>query len=175
MARRAVITGAPGAGKSALLAELGRRGIATEDEVARTILRQQGGMEMRANDPTEFAMAMFEAELDAYHRAKGREQVTVFDRGFADIAGFLRLEGLAVPPAIERACRDLRYDGPIFRAPPWEAIYHPDTERIQDWDGAIASDTAICTAWRGYGYELRDLPLVGIAQRAAFVEKVLYG
>lgn len=166
---RAAITGGPGTGKSTLLEALAGRGIATEPEVARAILREAGGMALRADDPSGFARAMFDAELAAWRAAEGRPGPTVFDRGFPDIAGFLRLEGLPVPDDIDRACRELRYDGPVFRAPPWQAIYRPDEERIQDWEAALASDAAVTGAWRDYGYEPVDLPLVSAAERVDFV------
>jgi len=166
---RAVVTGGPGTGKSTLLAELARRGIATEPEVARAILKEPGGMALRADDPAGFARAMFEAELAAWRAAANRPGPTVFDRGFPDIAGFLRLEGLPVADDIDHACRTLRYDGPVFRAPPWEAIYRPDEERIQDWEAAVASDGAVTAAWCSYGYEPVDLPFADSAERAAFV------
>ena len=143
---RSAITGGPGSGKSTLLEELSRRGIATGSEVAREILRRPSGMELRSDDPAGFAREMFGAELAAFRAAEGCASPIVFDRGFPDIVGFLRLEDVLVPSDIEQACRELRYDGPIFRAPPWEAIYHPDAERIQDWEGAMVSDEAVIAA-----------------------------
>ena len=170
---RAVVTGGPGTGKSTLLEELAHRAIATESEVARAILKAPGGMALRADDPAGFARAMFDAELTAYRAAGERGGTTVFDRGFPDIVGFLRLAELTVPHDIDRACRELRYDGPVFRAPPWQAIYRPDEERIQDWQDALASDAAVTAAWRHYGYDLVDLPRVGVAQRAGYVLETL--
>lgn len=99
--------------------------------------------------------------------------LNAFDRGFPDIVGFLRLEGLPVPDDIDRACRELRYDGPVFRAPPWQAIYRPDDERIQDWDAALESDAAVTAAWRDYGYEPVDLPLASVEERADLVVECL--
>ena len=151
--QRAAITGAPGAGKSTLLAELSRRGVATVSEVARTILKSAGGMALREEDPLAFADAMLSAQLAAWDDTQ-IEGPVVFDRGFPDIAGFLRVEGLPVSDAITRACDEYRFEGPIFRAPPWRASYTPDDERIQDWEEAIASDRAVCAAWRGHGYAL---------------------
>lgn len=166
--QRAAITGAPGAGKSTLLAELSRRGVTTVEEVARTILRSAGGMALREEDPLAFADAMLSAQLAAWDETQAEGPV-VFDRGFPDIAGFLRVEGLPVSDAIARACEEYRFDGPIFRAPPWRAIYTPDDERIQDWQEAIASDRAVCGAWRDHGYALIDLPLVSAEERASFI------
>ena len=170
--RRAAITGAPGAGKSTLLGELAKLGVAVVPEVARNILKAEGGMSLREEDPLGFADAMLGAQLDVW-QCPNREGPTIFDRGFADIVGFLWVEGLPVSGSIERACRDLRFDGPVFRARPWNEIYSPDEERIQDWDAAVASDLAVSRAWRHYGYDLVDLPLVSPAARAAFVLKHL--
>ena len=165
--QRAAITGGPGAGKSSLIAEMAARGVVTHEEVAREILQAPGGMQLREHDPLGFAEAMFAAQLSLFERA--REGVTVFDRGFADIVGFLDLSGLAVPKTIDLACRDLRFEGPIFHAPAWRAIYTPDEERIQSWEEAVESDRAVASAWQRYGYELVELPLVGIGERTDFV------
>ena len=168
---RAVITGGPGVGKSTLLAAAADIGMAVFPEVARDILRQPGGMDMRAKRPGEFAQAMLDAEIAAYHAAGVGP--ALYDRGFPDIVGFLNLEVLPVTPGLEDACRHLRYDGPIFRAPPWPEIYQRDAQRIQNWDEAIASDAAVCSAWRQYGYDLVDLPFASVQERLAFVAKYL--
>ena len=64
--RRAAITGAPGAGKSTLLGELAKLGVAVVPEVARNILKAQGGMSLREEDPLGFADAMLGAQLDVW-------------------------------------------------------------------------------------------------------------
>ncbi|MEL7690181.1 AAA family ATPase [Citromicrobium bathyomarinum] len=167
--RRAVVTGAPGSGKSTLLAEVARRGIATGEEVARAILQAPGGMDMRAEWPIDFALAMLEAQRVSWDRTGEGEAPILFDRGFADIVGFLRLEGLAVPRAIDEACRDFRYEGPVFHAPTWREIYRQDDERIQSWEEAVESDAAVLGAWREYGYSPITLPFADPAARAGFV------
>lgn len=165
--RRVAVTGAPGAGKSTLLDELAERGVQVVREVARRILQGEGGMALRETDPQGFAQAMFVEQLAAWEAADA--PLSIFDRGFADIVGFLWLEGLEVPADIDRACRELRFDRQVFHAQPWREIYTPDDERIQDWDAALASDDAVGRAWRHYGYDLVALPLVTPAERAEFV------
>ena len=166
---RSVITGGPGAGKSALLEAAAQAGFATSGEVARDILREPGGMALRAQDPAGFADAMLARELAAFEAAATRNSPVIFDRGFPDIVGFLALAGLPVSGELDRICRELRYDGPIFRAPPWRAIYVSDRERIQSWQDACASDRAISAAWERYGYALVDLPLVPVDERLEFL------
>jgi len=170
---RAVITGGPGTGKSTLIDASESAGIAVSREVAREILLEPGGMALRAEDPSGFARAMLDREVAAFRRAGDHSAPVLFDRGFPDIVGFHRLSGLDISDELDRACRNLRYEGPIFRAPPWEAIYAPDSERIQDWAEAQASDAAVTAAWRDYGYEQIDLPLVPVMDRVAFISSRL--
>ncbi|MGL5839379.1 MAG: AAA family ATPase [Sphingorhabdus sp.] len=168
---RAVITGGPGTGKSTLLQALAATGLQTFPEVARTILKAPGGMAMRAERPAEFAVAMLKAQCDAWHAAE--PGLSVYDRGFADIAGYLKLEALPIPDELEQACRHRHYQGPVFRAPPWREIYTGDEERIQTWEEALAGDAAVTAAWKHYGYRLIDLPFVPVTGRVAFVMEQL--
>ena len=170
---RAVITGGPGAGKSTLLEAAAQAGFTIFPEVARAILQAPGGMALRAHKPAAFAQAMLDAQRATWAASATMDGPVLFARGFADIAGFLRLEGLAVPPTLDHICRTYRYSGPIFRAPPWAAIYAGDAERIQSWDEAVASDTAISKAWQSYGYRLVDLPLAPVAERLEFMRERL--
>ncbi|MGY6550752.1 MAG: AAA family ATPase [Erythrobacter sp.] len=169
MVRHVVLTGAPGAGKTTLLKAAAQAGLATSPEVARQLLQAPGGMALRADDPLGFAQAMLEAHRREYERFADFQAPVVFDRGFPDVAGFLEVSGFRVPAALDHACRTLRYDGPILRAPAWRAIYQPDAQRIQDWEGAVASDAAVTAAWKRYGYRVEDLPLGTVAQRLEFL------
>jgi predicted ATPase len=164
---RAVLTGGPGAGKSTLLEAIRGKDMRIFPEAARVILQSPNGMAMRADRPLDFAMAMLDADLATWHAADSK--LSVYDRGFPDIAGFLELEGLPVPAILDRICYENRYSGPIFRAVPWLEIYATDAERTQDWDQALASDEAVTSAWKRYGYELVDLPQTSVTQRADFV------
>lgn len=168
--RHAVLTGAPGAGKTTLLDAAAAAGLRTSPEVARELLKSPGGMALRVDDPLGFAEAMLEAHAREFERHAGAPGPVVFDRGFPDVVGFLDVSGLAVPKAIDRVCRELRYRGPILRAPAWAAIYVQDAERIQDWEQAVASDEAVTAAWKRYGYDVTELPLAGVKVRLEFLE-----
>lgn len=172
--RHAVLTGAPGAGKTTLLDAAAAAGIRTSPEVARELLKTPGGMALRVADPLGFAEAMAEAHIKEHERHAGQPCLVVFDRGLPDVVGFLDVSGLAVPAAIDHACRVWRYCGPVLRAPAWAEIYAQDAERIQDWDQAVASDQAVTAAWRRYGYDLTDLPLVRVEDRLSFMKAKVY-
>ena len=170
--RRIAIMGAPGGGKSALIAALAQRGWKTVPEAARMILQDPGGMELRDKDPIGFALAMLERDRATFAGVAAGETV-IFDRGLCDIVAFLRLEGLNVPPEVDRACRDLRFDAPVLHAPAWRTIYRQDDERIQTWEQAVESDAANLKAWQDFGYKPVTLPLVSLEERAEFVEQLL--
>ncbi|ABC64696.1 AAA family ATPase [Erythrobacter litoralis] len=169
--RRIAITGAPGAGKSTLLHALGDRGWLVVPEAARTILQRPGGMELRADDPDGFAMAMLEMDRAAFEAVQPGQTV-IFDRGFCDIVAFLRIEGRAAMPEVDAACRKLRFDC-VLRAPAWKDIYRQDAERIQTWEQAVESDRQNLQAWRDYGYVPVDLPLADVEERVRAVEALL--
>lgn len=171
--QHAVLTGAPGAGKTTLLDAAAAAGFRTSPEVARQLLQGPGGMALRASDPLAFAQAMAEAHSLEYETHAKMPGTVIFDRGLPDVVGFLDLSGLAVPPAIDRACRMLRYTGPVLRAPAWAGIYAKDAERTQTLDEAIASDAAVTAAWKRYGYAVIDLPLASLAKRLAFLKAQL--
>lgn len=130
-------------------------------------------MELRESDPLGFAEAMLEAHHREYERFVSHPGPVIFDRGFADVAGFLDVSGLSVPRTVDHACRNQRYHGPILRAPAWAEIYAQDAERVQDWQQAAASDAAVTAAWRRYGYEVVDLPFAGVQERLAMLRSRL--
>lgn len=148
-------------------------GLHTSHEVARELLRAPGGMALRETDPLGFADAMLAAHLREFAEACALERPTIFDRGLADVVGFLGVSGLPVSAEIDAACRDVRYCGPILRAPAWQEIYRQDAQRIQTWEEASASDAAVTAAWKRYGYEVIDLPLAQVAERLAFLRRAM--
>ena len=169
-AKTAVITGAPGAGKTALIEELAARGLRVVPEAARAILRGPGGMELRSSHPLGFAQALLARELASLEAIANDGNWTIFDRGVGDTPGILSLIELDLSPLAAQKVKLLRYSGPVFVAPSWQDIFHRDAERIQTWAEAIAGGKAVARAWRGLGYELIELPLATVAERADFVE-----
>jgi predicted ATPase len=116
---------------------------------------------------------MLAAHLREFAAMEAVDRPVVFDRGLPDVVGFLDVSGLPVAPAIDRACREIRYDGPVLRAPAWQDIYRQDAERIQDWQQAVDSDRAVTAAWRRYGYDVIELPLAPVVDRLAFLRAAM--
>lgn len=169
----AVITGGPGSGKTTLCEQLSREGIAVGRESGRAILARTDGHDLREQSPLAYALEILQLDVENFKRANAGSETWLFDRGFADNAGFLDLTGLPRPKELEQACRNYRYAGPIFVAPPWREIYHDDDDRIQDWLAAKATYVAVTAAWKKYGYDLVELPKASVEERVLFVKKRL--
>ncbi len=170
MERFVVLTGGPGGGKSTLLAALAARGHHVMPEAGRAIIRDQAaiGGSLRA-DPVAFAEAILVWELRSYREAVGRDGLVFFDRGVPDVAGTYRRLGRPVPAHVDNAAARFRYAPTVFAAPPWPEIYVTDEERTQPFAEAVATYDAVVAAYRHYGYDVVDLPLVPVEERVAFL------
>jgi predicted ATPase len=167
-----LVTGAPGTGKSTLVAALAEAGIETSAEVGRQIIREQvaaGGNALPWADEVAFAALMLPREIAAREAALATGGSVVLDRGVPDVIGFLAASALPIPPAFDRAARELRYNARVFLAPYWPAIFMTDTERPRPAAYAEATDRVMRDTYRRYGYELVELPLASVAERVRFV------
>ncbi|GAA1706471.1 AAA family ATPase [Fodinicola feengrottensis] len=171
--RLVVVTGGPGAGKTTLIEALGRRGFGITEEAGRAIIREQvaiGGLALPWDDTALFAEIMLTWELRSYRGAeRDPARIVFFDRGVPDLAGYLRLLRRPVPAHFEAAIRKFRYHRKVFVAPPWAAIYAQDSERKQTFAEAQRTYEAIIGAYADHGYDLVELPLVPVGERADFV------
>jgi len=167
-----VITGGPGSGKSSLIDALERAGYGRTIEAGRKIIQEQmsiGGHALPWDDRTLFAEMMLDREMRSYREAQQRKGIVFFDRGVADVSGYLRLLGQPVPEHIKKAAEVVRYNQHVFVAPPWKEIFRQDRERKQDFEEAIRTCDALVATYQSYGYDLVELPRVSIDARVKFV------
>ncbi|HEY8997456.1 MAG TPA: AAA family ATPase [Edaphobacter sp.] len=173
-----VITGGPGAGKTALLRELEARGYACADEVAREIIREQ--VELKGDvlpwaDRELFARLMLERSLRQWRELQATQTMVFVDRGLPDTLCYARLVGLSEDFARQayEVCMSFRYSRTVFIAPAWEEIYVTDAERRQDFDEAIATFGLMVRTYKDCGYQLVELPKASVRERAEFVLRYL--
>lgn len=167
-ARRVVLSGCSGGGKSSLLAELARRGHAVVAEPGRRIVAEElagGGDALPWIDLEAFARRAIETALADV--AVAAEGFVFFDRGLVDAAA--ALEHATGAPEVERLGRSVRYDRTVFMTPPWAEIYQTDPERPHGFDEAVAEYDRLIRAYSTLDYEIVILPRVGIAARADLV------
>ena len=171
-----VITGGPGTGKSSLIDALAARGYRTMPEAGRAIIRDQvaiGGSALPWADRALFAELMLGWEMRSHREALASPSPVLMDRGIPDVVGYLTLCGLPVPAHIEAAAKIHPYNERVFLAPYWGAIFAQDAERKQDRQEAEATGRVMAETYTRLGYQIVELPLVGIEQRADFIAERL--
>ncbi|MBB4000327.1 AAA family ATPase [Aureimonas pseudogalii] len=77
--------------------------------------------------------------------------------------------GLPVPAHIEAAAKIHPYNKRVFLAPYWDAIFAQDAERKQDRQEAEATGRVMAETYTRLGYQIVELPLASIEQRADFM------
>jgi predicted ATPase len=167
-----ILTGGPGSGKSTLLAALQEYGLHAMPEAGRAVIQEQvacGGKALPWDDRLAFAEQMFQRDAASWRAAHALEGPVFFDRGVADVVGYLRLCGLPSPPHILTAARTFHYSPRVLVAPPWPAIFAQDTERKQTIEEAEATWRTMVDVYTELGYTLLPLPLVSVAERVQFI------
>jgi len=174
MNRFVVISGCSGGGKSALLAELGRRGHSVVEEPGRRIVREEidrGGSALPWVDTAAFLHRAIAMSLADRVSACTQEGWVFFDRSLIDAAaGLQHLTGEAALAALGHTHR---YHERVFLTPPWPEIYLTDPERLHGLDFAVAEYLRLLEVYPSLDYEVFVLPKIGVAERADFVLKAL--
>ena len=166
-ARRIVLTGGPGAGKTVVLEQLQQRGYATGSDAARSIIRERkaAGLSPRP-DAVSFGQLILKRELDAYNQVT---QTPIFyERGIVDVVGSLHAAGALDASESQQLLRDHPYQA-VFILPPWESIYCTDDERDHTFEHAQRVYESTLALYRRSGYEPIEVPCWTPGERATFV------
>ncbi|NPA43204.1 MAG: ATP-binding protein [Chlorobi bacterium] len=175
--KRIVITGGPGSGKTTVIEELRRRGMATMPEISREIIREakkQGIDQLFLEDPLLFSRKLMEGRIRQYREAaKLDAPVVFFDRGIPDVPAYLHYSNTPVPPDMREQCLRHPYDQPVFIMPPWEEIYTTDFERYESFTQAQLIHNKLVNTYNELGYLLIFVPFGPVEKRADFILDVL--
>lgn len=169
-AARYVLTGAPGAGKTAILEHLGAD-VRCVGEPAREILAEQrasGGGGTPDQDPSLFVDLLLRRSIAKHEAAREGEGPVLFDRGVPDCVAYASYLGVD-PTASRRACAAHRYHREVLILEPWEAIYTTDDERTMTFADTLAFHDAVRAAYAEATYALVEVPRGSVGDRAAFV------
>jgi predicted ATPase len=170
---RVVITGGPGAGKTALLNELRRLGFATVDDTPRAIIRSRRARGLSPRPPPlDFAEEVLRREIEQYQR-HGGDALTFFDRGVIDA---LLMVSQAAPErrteVVALAAAHPYHRIAIF-LPPWKEIYVSDEERDHPFSHAVRVYESLVAWYDACGYQVALLPKVAIDERCRLVLSML--
>lgn len=170
-----IITGGPGVGKTTLLDELQNRGFGTVPEIAREIIKEQQEIDGEAlpwRNKKLYMEMMFERSVASFKKTMKEYRGThplFFDRGFLDSLCYASLEGIPIDQEMKTLSETLRYNTSVFILPPWKDIYQTDAQRKQDWNEAVFTYNKMIQTYRGYQYDLVEVPKAPVQERADFI------
>jgi predicted ATPase len=170
-----VITGGPGVGKTTLLQEIQQRGFTIVPEIARELIQEQQAIDGDAlpwKDKSLYCDLMFERSIESFEKtmdAYTGSGPVFFDRGFLDTLCYAIISGIRIENSMKILAETWRYNEDVFILPPWQEIYQTDEQRKQDWNEAVFTYNSMIQTYRGYEYNLVEVPKTSIPERADFV------
>lgn len=174
--RLVVVSGCSGGGKSALLAEMARRGFRTMPEPGRQVVKEQhfiGGDGLPWGNIERFVELCVARAAHFYNVAEPGDGPVLFDRSMVDAVTALARLGFPTPNHLLNALQRYRYARTVFLTPPWQELFAHDEERRHDFDAAVAEYEGLLQAYPANGYEVIEIPKFDLSARATFLEQHL--
>ncbi len=175
-AKKIVITGGPGSGKSSIINELIHRGYSCMEEISRQVTldaKKEGIDQLFLTNPLLFSELLLKGRQKQYIEADLLNANTVFlDRGIPDLLAYMDFIGNTYPQYFINACKDNIYDF-IFILKPWHNIYKSDNERYESFEDALKIHEHLLKTYQSYNYQLLDVPFDTVEKRVDHILKVL--
>lgn len=183
MAKRIVITGGPGTGKTVLVEKLEEMGYPCFHEIIREMTREARERESHADqvtnplvfvsDPLAFNRRLLEGRIRQYHLAEEMQHPIVFyDRGMPDVLAYMEYFSQPFDAHFVDPCEQLRYDAVVL-LPPWEAIYRQDGARLENFEQACEIHDRLEDRYRSCGYTVRTLETGPVQQRIEYLFQLI--
>ena len=167
-----VITGGPGTGKSSIIHDLKERGYTCFDEISRQVTldaRKKGIEQLFLTKPLLFSEKLLEGRRSQYETAKTLSDPLIFlDRGLPDVLAYMDYVGDSYPEYFIETCNQLRYEH-VFVLAPWESIFESDNERYENFEQSEMIHQHLIRTYKGFGYDLIDVPFESIEKRTDFI------
>ncbi len=81
----------------------------------------------------------------------------------------MMMENIPVTPKVNKWVKACPYNNCVFMLPPWREIYKTDKERQQTWAEAVRTYEAMKEVYTRYGYQVTEVPVDTVANRAGFI------
>ena len=171
-----IITGGPGFGKTALIDELRSRGHLCSGEFARQTIEQQqqmGGDLLPWKRPRQFQEEILRLRKDFFESVLEKE-IAFADRGLPDQLAFARYRGFGTPDLLKESAENYQYAPLVFVTPPWPEIFINDSIRSETYAEAILIHKAILDTYSELNYQIIELPLISVTERADFIFQTIF-
>lgn len=164
-----VLTGGPCTGKTTLINELKERGYSVLPESARIVIATQVGLgktmdEILAN-PLALQHSIIAHQLELQSEAP-KDNVLFLDRAIPDNIAYYRRFGLELDDVSANATRSSRYKK-VFLLDMIDFIL--DAERYETPEEAKRLHEGIRRAYEELGYEIVEVPVLPVPERAEFI------
>jgi predicted ATPase len=173
-----VLSGCSGAGKSSLLAELGRRGFPIYEEPGRQVVKEQlyiGGDALPWGNVDQFVELTISRSIHHMVTAARGNRLSFFDRAIVDQVNGYEHRNMPIPAHLAAAVERFRYHQQVFMVPPWPEIFRNDEERKHSFADALSSYATLLRTYERFGYQIVLVPKLDIGARADFVIAHLKG
>ena len=171
-AKKIVITGGPGTGKSSIINELMNRGYFCLEEISRQITREarkQGTEQLFLKDPLLFSETIIKARHQQYVQAEQcNARLVFFDRGMPDVLAYMDFIGDTYPSNFIDICNNHSYDE-VFVLAPWKAIFKSDAERYENFEQAVQIHDFLLKTYQKFNYRLIDVPFASVNARVDYI------
>lgn len=175
-AKKIVITGGPGTGKSSIINELLKRGYFCFEEISRQVTleaQNEGVNQLFLTKPLVFSERLLKGRQKQFINSNKTVNTPVFfDRGVHDVLAYMDYIGDTYPQQFIEVCNNCNYDY-AFVLKPWEAIYTSDNERYENFDQAIKIHEYILKTYKSFNYNLVDIPFDTVENRVNYLLKIL--
>ena len=171
MENKIVITGAPGTGKTSIIAQLKKLGYSCSEEISREIITEQiasGGKVLPWLNLKAFSQRVFSLRKAQYINAS-TNSLHFFDRGLLDVIAYLKVDALPISKHYKEECEKYRYNTTVFYTPIWEEIYKNDSQRKEDLNSAMTIEKSLLETYNFFGYTLIEIPKLTTRERADFI------
>ncbi|MEJ2766454.1 AAA family ATPase [Photobacterium sp. MCCC 1A19761] len=165
-----IITGGPGAGKTALLEAIARKGYLVFPEVSRQLIREQQQLAQGIlpwTDLPAFAALCLSAMSEHRRLAAEGTMPAFVDRAIGDICAYLAIGGAPIPADYHQAARG--YHPRVFCCAPQREIYVQDEERPHSFTEAEQIHWQLVETYQALGYQVVEVPWGCVNERAGWV------